>query len=69
MAKTNASFKLGKMVKLTLGTILDKTERRIYLKAMVEAQHAYLDSKNKKFTELRSAQPKGEAKSTQPPAK
>jgi hypothetical protein len=55
MAKTNATFKLGKMVKLTLATILDKDARRIYLKAMVDAQASYLASKNRKFTELRSS--------------
>jgi hypothetical protein len=55
MAKTNATFKLGKMVKLTLATILDKTERRNYLKAMVDAQASYVASKNRKFTELRSS--------------
>jgi hypothetical protein len=59
MAKTNAGFKLGKMVKLTLATILDKTERRIYLNAMVSAQQSYLESKNKKFTELRSTPANG----------
>jgi hypothetical protein len=59
MAKTNATFKLGKMVKLTLATILDKTERRIYLKAMVSAQQSYLESKNKKFSELRSTPANG----------
>jgi hypothetical protein len=55
MAKTNATFKLGKMVKLTLATILDKDARRIYLKAMVDAQASYVASKNRKFTELRSS--------------
>jgi hypothetical protein len=70
MAKTNAGFKLGKMVKLTLSTILDKTERRIYLKAMVSAQQSYLESKNKKFTELRSTPANGgQARQPQQPAK
>jgi hypothetical protein len=66
MAKTNATFKLGKMVKLTLATILDKTERRIYLKAMVSAQQSYLESKNKKFTELRSTTPANGTPARQP---
>jgi hypothetical protein len=47
------------MVKLTLATILDKTERRIYLKAMVSAQQSYMESKNKKFSELRSTPANG----------
>ena len=55
MAKTNSTFKLGKMVKLTLATILDKDVRRLYLKAMVDAQSSYMASKNRKFTELRSS--------------
>ena len=55
MAKTNSTFKLGKMVKLTLATILDKDARRLYLKAMVDAQSSYMASKNRKFTELRSS--------------
>ena len=62
MAKTNASFKLGKMVKLTLSTIDDKESRRLYLKAMVDAQQSFMEAKNKKFSELRSAQPKGDAR-------
>jgi len=59
MAKTNSGFKLGKMVKLTLSTILDKDARRIYLAAMVDAQRSYVESKNKKFTELRSTPANG----------
>jgi hypothetical protein len=67
MAKTNAGFKLGKMVKLTLSTILDKEARRIYLAAMVDAQRSYVESKNKKFTELRSTPANGgQARQPQP---
>lgn len=54
MAKTNAHFKLGKMVKLTLSTILDKDARRTYLNAMIDAQASFNASKNRKFTELKS---------------
>ena len=67
MAKTNGTFKLGKMIKLTLATILDKTERRIYLKAMVNAQQSFMESKNKKFSELRSTPANGgQARQPQP---
>ena len=59
MAKTNAAFKLGKMVKLTLSTIDDKESRRLYLKAMVDAQQSFMESKNKKFSELRSTPANG----------
>ena len=69
MAKTNSSFKLGKMVKLTLSTIDDKESRRLYLKAMVDSQQSFMESKNKKFSELRSAQPKGDSRQPQQPAK
>lgn len=69
MAKTNAGFKLGKMVKLTLSTILDKTERRIYLKAMVSAQQSYMEAKNKKFSELRSTPAAGVQTRQPQPAK
>ena len=67
MAKTNASFKLGKMVKLTLSTIDDKESRRLYLKAMVDAQQSFMESKNKKFSELRSTPANGgQARQPQP---
>ena len=70
MAKTNGTFKLGKMIKLTLATILDKTERRIYLNAMVDAKQSYLEAKNKKFSELRSTPANGgQARQPQQPAK
>ena len=70
MAKTNGTFKLGKMVKLTLSTILDKTERRNYLKAMVSAQQSFMEAKNKKFSELRSTPANGgQARQLQQPAK
>jgi hypothetical protein len=69
MAKTNASFKLGKMVKLTLSTIDDKETRRVYLNEMVDAQQTYMDAKNKKYSELRST-PAAGGQSRQPqPAK
>ena len=69
MAKTNASFKLGKMVKLTLSTIDDKESRRLYLKAMVDAQQSFMESKNKKFSELRSTPANGGQARQQQPAK
>ena len=59
MAKTNAAFKLGKMVKLTMGTITDREQRRIYKDAMVDAQASYMASKNRKFVDPASAQKGG----------
>ena len=69
MAKTNGTFKLGKMVKLTLSTIDDKESRRLYLKAMVDAQQSFMESKNKKFSELRSTPANGGQARQQQPAK
>ena len=69
MAKTNARFKLGKMVKLTLSTIDHKESRRLYLKAMVDAQQSFMESKNKKFSELRSTPANGGQARQQQPAK
>ena len=67
MAKTNSSFKLGKMVKLTLSTIDDKESRRLYLNAMVDAQQSFMEAKNKKFSELRSTPANGgQARQPQP---
>jgi hypothetical protein len=66
MAKTNATFKLGKMVKLTLSTIDNKEERRLYLKAMVDAQQTYMEAKNKKYAELRSSPAAGQSRQPQP---
>jgi hypothetical protein len=55
MAKTNATFKFGKMNKIQLGGILDPEARRIYKNAMVDAQSSFTASKNRKFSELRSS--------------
>ena len=57
MAKNTSNFKIGKMVKLTLSTIDDKVMRGNYLRAMVDAQHAYMSAKNQKYSELKSAKP------------
>ena len=54
MAKTNATFKFGKMNKIQLGGIIDPEARRIFKDAMIDAQSSYVASKNRKFTELRS---------------
>jgi hypothetical protein len=55
MAKTNSTFKFGKMNKIQLAGIIDPEARRIYKNAMVDAQASYVASKNRKFTELRSS--------------
>jgi hypothetical protein len=56
MAKTNSTFKFGKMNKIQLGNIIDPDARRIYKKAMVDAQATYVASKNRKFSDPSMAQ-------------
>jgi hypothetical protein len=56
MAKTNSTFKFGKMNKIQLGNIIDPDARRIYKKAMVDAQATYVASKNRKFSDPAMAQ-------------
>ena len=54
MAKTNAGFKLGKMVKLSMGATYDPEARRVYKDAMIDAELSYISSKNRKYSELKS---------------
>lgn len=54
MAKTNSSFKFGKMNKIALGNIDDPAARDIFRRAMVDAQASYVASKNRKYSELKS---------------
>ena len=51
MAKTNATFKFGKMNKIKLGNIIDPIARNIFKRAMIDAQNAYMASKNRKFSD------------------
>jgi hypothetical protein len=60
MAKTNATFKFGKMNKIKLGNITDPVERSIFKKCMIDAQSSYMAAKNRKYTELKST-PQGQA--------
>jgi hypothetical protein len=59
MAKTNATFKFGKMNKIKLGNIIDPIARNLFKKAMIDAQATYLESKNRKFSDPASAQKGG----------
>jgi hypothetical protein len=56
MAKTNATFKFGKMNKIKLGNIQDATERSIFRRAMIDAQASYVASKNRKFSDPAATQ-------------
>ena len=51
MAKTNATFKFGKMNKIKLGNIIDPIARNIFKRAMIDEQNTYMASKNRKFSD------------------
>jgi len=56
MAKTNATFKFGKMNKIKLGNIQDPVARNIFRKAMIDAQATYMANKARKFSDPATAQ-------------
>jgi hypothetical protein len=56
MAKTNATFKLGKMVKLSMGSTFNKAERLAYKNLMVDAQATFVAQKGRKFSDPATAQ-------------
>lgn len=56
MAKTNATFKFGKMNKIKLGNIQDPVARSIFKKAMIDAQATYVANKGRKFSDPATAQ-------------
>jgi hypothetical protein len=65
MAKTNSTFKFGKMNKITLANIIDPEARNIYKRAMIDAQSSYMAQKGRKFSDPASAQ-RGQNKSSTP---
>jgi hypothetical protein len=56
VTKTNASFNLSKPVKYKLAGILDKTQRNIYKKMMIDAEASYAAGKNRKFSDPATSQ-------------
>jgi len=56
MAKTNATFKFGKMNKIKLGNIQDPVARSIFRKAMIDAQATYVANKSRKFSDPATTQ-------------
>ena len=56
MAKTNATFKFGKMNKIKLGNIQDPVARSIFKKAMIDAQATYVANKSRKWSDPAAAQ-------------
>ena len=67
MAKTNSTFKFGKMNKIKLGNILDIDARNIFKKMMIDAQATYVANKNRKFSDPASAQRGGNRPAPQEP--
>jgi hypothetical protein len=59
MAKTNSTFKFGKMNKIKLGNILDPMARNVFKRAMIDAQATFVASKNRKFSDPATAQKGG----------
>jgi hypothetical protein len=56
MAKTNSTFKFGKMNKIKLGGILDRAQRTIFKKAFIDAESSFIAGKNRKFSDPAVAQ-------------
>ena len=59
MAKTNSTFKFGKMNKIKLGNIVDPVARNIFKHAMIDAQATYVANKSRKFSDPATAQKGG----------
>lgn len=56
MALAKTAVRIKKSVKLVAGTIINKAQRRIYLNAMIDAEQAFLASKNRKFSDPATSQ-------------
>ena len=56
MTKTNSSFNLSKTVKYKLAGIVDKTQRNIYKKMMIDAEASYTAGKTRKFVDPATSQ-------------
>lgn len=56
MAKTNSSFKFGKMNKIKLANIQDPVARSIFKKCMIDAVNTQMANKSRKFSDPSIAQ-------------
>jgi len=56
MALAKTAVKIKKPVKIIAATILDKEQRNIYLKSMIDAELAFMSSKNRKFSDPATSQ-------------
>jgi hypothetical protein len=68
VAKTNATFKLGKMAKLSMGATFNREERCILKNAFIDAQATYISQKGRKFSDPASAQRGGNKPQATPTA-
>lgn len=59
MAKTNSTFKFGKMNKIKLGNIQDPLARSIFKRCMIDAQASYIANKSRKFSDPASSAKSG----------
>lgn len=62
MAKTNSTFKFGKMNKIKLANIDDPAARTIFKKCMIDAQSTYVANKSRKFSDPTSSKSKDVSK-------
>ena len=67
MAKTNSSFKFGKMNKIKLGNIQDPTERSIFKRCMIDAQSSFIANKSRKFSDPATTQKSREIQNREVP--
>ena len=56
MAKTNSTFKFGKMNKIKLANIIDPVARGIFKRAMIDALATFAANKNRKFSDPATSQ-------------
>ncbi len=56
MALAKSAVKIKKPVKTIAATILDKHQRSIYLKAMIDAEISFMAGKNRKFSDPATSQ-------------
>jgi hypothetical protein len=59
MALTNSSFNLSKTTKKLACGIRNKHERRTFLNMMIQAEHAQIVGKNRKFSDPATSQKGG----------
>ena len=56
MALAKTAVKIKKPVKIVAATILNKDQRNVYLRSMIDAEIAFMASKNRKFSDPATSQ-------------